>query len=176
MGNEKGIPQIIEALQYIESENIKLLCVGGPLDNVEGYYNIAEKYNIDKNKLIFVDRLPVSELYKYISASSILLMPFPYTEHYAYFMSPLKMFEYMASKRPIIATKLPSIMEVLEDKKNAILCEPDDPNDLASKIKWVLHNDCDEIVYQAYMDVQKYTWEKRVKSIISWINNEPNTF
>ena len=121
--------------------------------------------------MIFIDRQPVTELYKYISASSILLMPFPFTTHYAYYMSPLKMFEYMGSKRPIIATNLPSIIEILEDKKNAILCEPDNPKDLADKINWVLENDCTDIVNQAYEDVQEYTWDKRAENIKNFMEN-----
>ena len=161
---EKGIPQIVESLQYTDN-NIKAIFLGGPLDNVHFYYEIAKKYNIDKNKLIFIDRQPVCELYKYISASSILLMPFPFTNHYAYYMSPLKMFEYMASKRPVIASNLPSICEVLQDKKNAILCEPNNSKDLSDKINWVLENNCKNIVNQAFADVQEYTWDKRAANI-----------
>ena len=169
MGNEKGIPEIIESLKYIDSSKVKLLCVGGPLDNVDKYYKIADNFGIDKDRLIFIDRRPVGELYKYISASSVLLMPFPYTEHYAYFMSPLKMFEYMASKRPIVASRLPSIEEVLKDKHNAILCEPDNPEDLANKIKWCLENDTSNLVNQAFSDVQNYTWDKRANDIVAFM-------
>ena len=169
LGEEKGIPQIIESLQYLD-DDIKVIFLGGPLDSVKNYYEIAKNFNISKEKMIFIDRQPVTELYKYISASSILLMPFPFTIHYAYYMSPLKMFEYMASKRPVIATKLPSIIEVLEDKKNAILCEPDNPKDLADKINWTLNNDCSAIVNQAFEDVQQYNWDIRAKKIKFFID------
>jgi glycosyltransferase involved in cell wall biosynthesis len=171
LGEEKGIPQIIESLQYTD-DKVKAIFLGGPLDNVNFYYEIAKKYSIPKDKMIFIDRQPVNQLYKYISASSILLMPFPFTTHYAYYMSPLKMFEYMGSKRPIIATTLPSICEVLEDKKNAILCEPDNPKDLADKINWVLENDCTDIVNQAFEDVQEYTWDKRAEKIKNFMDEK----
>lgn len=164
LGEEKGIPQIIESLQYVD-DVVKAIFLGGPMDNITNYYKIADYFNIPKEKMIFIDRQPVTELYKYISASSILLMPFPFTTHYAYYMSPLKMFEYMASFRPIVATNLPSIVEVLEDKKNAILCESDNPKDLADKINWTLKNDCTDIVNQAFEDVQEYTWDKRAFNI-----------
>lgn len=171
LGEEKGIPQIIESLQYLD-DNIKAIFLGGPLDSIKSYYEIANKFNISKDKMIFIDRQPVTELYKYISASSILLMPFPFTTHYAYYMSPLKMFEYMGSKRPIIATNLPSIIEVLEDKKNAILCEPDNPKDLADKINWTFENDSTDIVNQAYDDVQEYTWDKRAENIKNFMEKK----
>jgi glycosyltransferase involved in cell wall biosynthesis len=164
MGDEKGIPQIIECLQYLK-EDVKAIFLGGPLDNILKYNKIANRFNIVKDRMIFIDRQPVTELYKYMSASNVLLMPFPFTIHYAYYMSPLKMFEYMANKRPIVASRLPSIEEVLVDKKNAILCEPDNPKDLAQKINWALENDCFNIVNTAFKDVQEYTWDKRAKNI-----------
>ncbi len=164
LGEEKGIPQIIESLKFVK-DDVKAIFLGGPLDNVDMYYEIAKRYSISKDRIIFLDRQPVTELYKYISASSVLLMPFPFTKHYAYYMSPLKMFEYMASKRPIVASNLPSICEVLDDRKNAVLCEPDNPKDLADKINWVLQNDCTDMVNQAYIDVQEYTWDKRAENI-----------
>ena len=41
-------------------------------------------------------------------------------------MSPLKIFEYMSHGKPIIATELPVIREVLESGKNALLAPSDD--------------------------------------------------
>ena len=64
---------------------------------------------------------------------------------------------------------LPQICEVLEDRKNAILCEP---KDLADKINWILENDCINIVNQAFEDVQEYTWDKRAESIKNFMEKE----
>lgn len=41
-------------------------------------------------------------------------------------MSPLKIFEYMASARAIVASRLPTIEEVLEDGRDALLVGPED--------------------------------------------------
>ncbi len=46
----------------------------------------------------------------------------------------------MASKKPIIASDLPSIKCIL-NKENAIFCKPGDPNDLAEKISYLLNNE-----------------------------------
>lgn len=40
-------------------------------------------------------------------------------------MSPLKIFEYMASGRPIVCSRLPALAEVLEHEQHALMCEPD---------------------------------------------------
>ncbi|KKS24991.1 MAG: Glycosyl transferase group 1 [Candidatus Jorgensenbacteria bacterium GW2011_GWF2_41_8] len=53
--------------------------------------------------------------------------------------SPLKLFEYMASGRPIVASDLLSLREILTEQE-AIFFKPDDPLDLALKIKEILVN------------------------------------
>ena len=73
----------------------------------------------------------------------------------------------MAARKPIVASRLPSLQEILRDGENAILFNPDDPKDLAEKITWVLENDCSKIVEQAWQDVQEYTWEKRAERIVT---------
>jgi len=86
--------------------------------------------------------------------------------------SPMKMFEYMASQRPIIASDLPSIKEILNEN-NAILVKSDDSEDLASNINVILKNQdfSDKILMQAYQDVQKYSWINRVKTILFFIKS-----
>jgi glycosyltransferase involved in cell wall biosynthesis len=87
-------------------------------------------------------------------------------------MSPLKIFEYMASKRPIIATNLPSLREILVDGENAILVPPGSPGALAGAIKRLSGDNalCAKLAENAYLDVsEKYTWKMRAEKIISFI-------
>ena len=84
------------------------------------------------------------------------------------YTSPLKMFEYMVSRRPIVASNLPSLREVLNEK-NAMLVRPDSAADLAEGIRVVLADQAQAhlLSEQAFKDVQKYTWQKRAKMILS---------
>lgn len=41
-------------------------------------------------------------------------------------MSPLKLFEYMSQARPIVASDIPVIREVLTPGEDALLCDPND--------------------------------------------------
>ena len=88
----------------------------------------------------------------------------------AQWMSPMKMFEYMATGLPIISSDLPSLREVLQNKKNALLVSPSDPR------AWCDALDCLSLdselacrigkkAYQDYKD--KYTWGARARKIIS---------
>jgi glycosyltransferase involved in cell wall biosynthesis len=85
----------------------------------------------------------------------------------------MKMFEYMASQRPIVASDLPSIREVLSEN-NAVLIEPDNPQSLAEGIKKALTDKelSQRISQQTQTDVEEYTWDKRAQKILEFIKNE----
>ena len=125
-----------------------------------------------EKQVVFLPRVSLELLPLYQKASNILLMPFPNTEHYAYYMSPMKMFEYMASKRPIIASDLPSIKEVL-NTQNAILVRPGSTQDLVRGVERLLNDTSlgNRIAYKAFSDVVQYTWKKRAKKIISFLED-----
>jgi glycosyltransferase involved in cell wall biosynthesis len=138
---------------------------------VPAYYKIIEELRLDRNRFYFHDLVPVSEVPAYLAACDIVAMPFPWTPHYAYHMSPLKMFEYMAAEKPILATQLPSVMEVLVDGKNAVLVEPDNPKALAQGIRRIMEDKefSRRISAQARQDVLAYTWEERAQKILCFI-------
>lgn len=169
-GMEKGIDDILESLKLLNDKNIIFMAVGGSEEEIAHYQEKAEKLNINE-QVILLGHCEQNKVAIYQKACDVLLMPFPYNQHYAYFMSPLKMFEYMASKRPIIASNLPSVREVLNET-NAILIEPDNPESLTQGIKKSLENKelSDKISKQAYFDAQKYSWEQRAKNIVDFIS------
>ncbi|MFH1308724.1 MAG: glycosyltransferase family 4 protein, partial [Patescibacteria group bacterium] len=86
------------------------------------------------------------------------------------YTSPMKMFEYMASKKPIVASDLESFKEVLNNK-NSILVESDNEKALADGINKVLGDRdlAQKLSSQAYLDVQKYTWDDRAKQILDFV-------
>ncbi len=168
MGVDKGINEIMEALKILDS-NVFFAAVGGSTCDIEFYNQMASGLGVS-SRVLLVSHVSQKELAVWQKAADILLMPFPKKAHYEYFMTPLKMFEYMASQRPIIASDLPSIREVLNEK-NCLFCQPQDAEDLAEKIKFLLANDeyGKKITAQAYADVKNYTWDKRVGDILNFI-------
>jgi glycosyltransferase involved in cell wall biosynthesis len=168
MGMDKGIKDILLSLTFLEKE-VLFLAVGGDQKDINFYQKMADDLKVSK-LVKFIGHIKQNELAVYQKAADILLMPFPNIEHYSKFMSPIKMFEYMASKRPIIASNLPTIKEVLNND-NCLFCEPDNPRDLAIKIEELLNNKerGDKLSQVAFKDVQRYTWENRVKMILKFI-------
>ncbi len=168
MGMDKGISDILRALSRLP-DNVIFIAVGGSQADIDDYQKLARELKVE-NRVVFVGHISQPELALFQQACDILLMPFPLTEHYAYYMSPLKMFEYLAAGRPIIATDLPAVKEVLNND-NAILVKPDNPADLAAGISRLLSDpDLSEIISaQARRDARKYSWAKRVESILGFI-------
>jgi len=172
-GKEKGLGTMLMSLKILKDEgmrNLVMLVVGGKKEDFKIYEERAKEIGLNENDFIFIEQVPFTEAPKYEKASDILVIPFPKEKHYAYYASPLKLFEYMASNNPIIASELPSLREIL-DKNNSILVEPDNPEAMAKGIKKLLSDAelAQKISEQAYKDVQEYTWNNRAKKILDFI-------
>jgi len=99
----------------------------------------------------------------------------PYQEHIsassggdiARYLSPMKLFEYLACKRPILSSDIPVLRETLNEN-NALLLPPDKIEAWAGALQ-LLQNDPDkreQLAAQAGQDAQKYTWRARAARIL----------
>ena len=169
MGVDKGIDEILGVLKLLDNSFI-FLAVGGHENDIKYYKNKAEELGVGA-KTFFKDRYSHDELALIQKASDLLLMPFPDKAHYRYHMTPLKMFEYMCSDRLIIASDLPSIKEILNEK-NALFCKPGDVQDLFQKINLAFGDTelREKLSRQALLDVKEFSWKKRAEKIIKFIN------
>ncbi len=166
MGVDKGIDEILQAVKKINDKNIVFIAVGGNEKDIKYYEYFAKDIGVDENCL-FIGRRAQTDLALWQKAADILLMPFPDKAHYRYFMTPLKIFEYMAAGRPIIASSLPSIREILNEK-NAFFCRPGDVDDLSEKIDYVFDNkeEALEKSEHAFAKVLDFGWGERAKNIL----------
>jgi glycosyltransferase involved in cell wall biosynthesis len=104
-------------------------------------------------------------------AADVVVLPNTAREDISkYYTSPMKLFEYMASRRPIVATDIPSIREIVDDSR-AIMVKPDDPESMARGIIEALENQelTDRITDAAYHSVALHTWGKRAQRILDFV-------
>jgi glycosyltransferase involved in cell wall biosynthesis len=106
---------------------------------------------------------------EYLLASDVLLMPYSRKCENVEWMSPLKLFEYMTSGCPIVATDLPALRKHLDNGRNALLVQPDDPGALGGGIKTIMNDRIygSRLAEAARQDVSNYTWYNRAREILS---------
>lgn len=169
-GEEKGIPEIIQAAGILQKTQPELdfYFIGGPTSRVARYHEIAVKHGVEKSRLIFRGKQPIQQVPLWLKAADVLLMPHPKTDFYSKHVSPLKMFEYMAAQRPIIASKLPAIEDILEGGKTAYLAKAGDASDLARILSEVFADSqrAAEVSRAAKAKGRGFTWANRAQGIL----------
>jgi glycosyltransferase involved in cell wall biosynthesis len=119
------------------------------------------------SRVTFTGLIPPPAVAARLREANVLVLPNPASAISSEFTSPLKLFEYMAAGRPIVAADLPSIREVLTDERNALLVPPGNPTALTAAIVR-LKDDRDlglRLAAQAAEDVREYTWARRAERL-----------
>jgi glycosyltransferase involved in cell wall biosynthesis len=93
------------------------------------------------------------------------------------YASPMKMFEYMASKRVIISSDLPVIREVL-NPSNAMLCPTDDIEAWSQALGSLIYDEDKRhaLAGQAWLDIQQYTWLERARNALDGFPTQPRKY
>lgn len=167
----KGVDTVVEAAELSENNNLVFVLIGGTDGDIEKYKKIIEEKKLNNIKLL--GRKKKSKIPKFLKTADVLLLPnTSVSVESIEYTSPIKMFEYMASGVPIIASNLSSIKEMLNDS-NSFLFEADSALSLVGELNHVVENEDLALgrAAKSKEDVQEYTWEKRVGKIIKSIEN-----
>ena len=157
----KGVELIMKAADGLP--NISFVIIGGSQKEIENFQDIP-------SNIYFSKRKSQKEIPFYLKAADLLILPMNKTLFYGLYASPLKLFEYMASGTPILASDFGAIREVLNEK-NAFLFDPDNINDLIEKIKYISNNNekAIRIAKESLKLIKDYTWQKRVERILNFL-------
>jgi glycosyltransferase involved in cell wall biosynthesis len=162
----KGIATLSHAATLLP--NVRFYLVGGsPIELTELRKQVVLPPNVT-----LVGQVPHAMVPLWQGAADILVLPNTATENIsARYTSPMKLFEYMASERPIVASRLPAITELLSEK-NAFTCEPDDPALLATTLHNALQNSNEgkKRARAARDAVESLSWDKRAARLYARMN------
>ena len=167
----KGVYTLAEAMRHLP-ETYLLCIVGGMVEDRQALQRCIVERQLPR--IMLVGHVPYQAVPQYLAAADVLALPNSAAASISReCTSPLKLFEYMAAQRPIVASDLPSLREILRDGENACLVPPDDSIALAEGVMRVMNDPAlqTRLIAAAYADVQGYTWNKRAQQIITTIEH-----
>lgn len=161
----KGIETIIDSAELIDSKNVTFYIIGGLKRDLQKYKHEIKDRKFDNINLVGYENH--KKIPYYLNASDALLLPNNRDDKSKYHTSPLKLFEYMASGKPILASDLPSVRQVLDENK-CYFFEPEKPRDFIEKLEKIKENpvEASQKSAKAKNASEKYSWKKRCLKII----------
>ena len=133
----QGIPFLIEAVELLKHEDFTVLIVGsGP---IEGELREMVKNKQLDGKIKFTGPVEYKNIPGYINCGDICVAPFTINRNMKIGLSPLKVYEYGACGKPVIASRIKNL-EFIEQENIGRLVEPENPEALAEAIKSMLGN------------------------------------
>ncbi|MDO8482029.1 MAG: glycosyltransferase family 4 protein [bacterium] len=160
----KGVDIARKAAEY--APDVIWLFVGGTADECKKLKQEAPK------QVMTLPRTRREDIANLLCSADVLLLPNksgdPASERDT---SPMKLFEYMASGVPIVASDIPSLKEIL-DGSTAFLVAPNDPKVLAERVRKVLSDsgEATRRANSARVAVEAYTWDKRAEGMLNFLN------
>lgn len=160
--SNKGVETLVEAADNIDAS---VYVVGGYEEDIA---RIEESVTVSEN-IKFTGFVEPSKIVYYQCAADVLVAT---ADPDAEYFSPLKLFEYMAAGKPIVATRIPAFEEVLADKENCLYVRPNDSIDISNKINELLvKSQLRESIKQNNLEnVKNFTWDHRAERILKFIS------
>jgi len=163
----QGVEYLIKSIPLIlkQCPRTKFLIVGdGPMN--QELIELAEQIGVS-NRVIFVGMVPYQKVPLYMNASDVCVAPFIRERNERCGVSPLKLCEYMACGKPVVASRVGGL-EILEENQRGVLVEPEKPSELATAIIKLLQNQ--ELRKQMGANGRKYvvenqSWESVAKRV-----------
>lgn len=156
----KGISTLIQAAAYLPSTTV-LVVVGGTKPQLNSFIQDAKPKN-----LIHIPYQPTNKIAKFQLAADALIIPnsqnLSFSSRYT---SPIKLFEYFAAAKPIIASQVPAITQFAGSK--VLYFEPDNPESLAKSITRLSSDKklINKLSHYSKALSHKFTWKSRAQKI-----------
>lgn len=166
---EKGVAELIDAVAILRAKGSPIFCwiVGGPGSWLGTYKHRSEENGLTAKDIRFQGAIPVRRVPSAIAACDVCVYPAPKSRH-PYFLrdtSPLKLFEYLAARKPIVCADLPPIRDIVSDRV-VHFCAPGDPESLAQGITAAIENPLHNPEERADI-VHKHSWAQRMERILA---------
>ena len=162
----KGVDILLEALARVPEAHG--LIVGGHSEepDLARVTALAARLGIE-SRVTFTGLVEPARVPALLQRATVLVLPNPASAISNRYTSPLKLFEYLAAGRAIVASDLPSIREVVHDGVEALLVPPGDAEALAGAIRRVLADEAlsGRLAKAAWELAPHYSWARRAERL-----------
>jgi glycosyltransferase involved in cell wall biosynthesis len=131
----KGVGRLIEAMPGIA--DACLVVAGGPPARIAELERQAAALGV-AGRVRFLGSVPPERRFQAIADADVCLLPLTDTSIGSRYTSPLKLFEYMAAGKPIVAADVPALRSVITDGVDGVLAPVNDEHGLAAAINGLL--------------------------------------
>tara|TARA_Y100000589_G_scaffold132495_1_gene126445 strand:+ start:119829 stop:120971 length:1143 start_codon:yes stop_codon:yes gene_type:complete len=162
----KGIIPLVKTMQLLPQAHLKVIGDGEEKENIKSLIQELQLKNVT-----LLGAQPIEEVRKHIYESYALVLPSFYETQGIVSM------EANACMKPVAASNINGIKEVVKDGYNGILFEPGNINDMAEKISFLLNNKEDAKKMgkngRKLME-EKFSWKKIAMQTITFYNRRLN--
>jgi glycosyltransferase involved in cell wall biosynthesis len=162
-----GLDLLVEAFQTLRGHSAAyhLLLVGdGALRSwIEGYLRGARlEPMVTITGWVAADRLP-----GLIQRMDIAVAPYPFLD--GFYFSPLTLFEYLAVGKPVVASRIGQIPEIIQHGTTGLLARPGDTQDLVHTIERLRHDPRlrQHLGHAASREARHHTWEHNARRVMT---------
>jgi len=151
-----GLKEVASQLARTDNPHLKLLIVGEG-DAYTELRAIRDNYGLE-DRIILAGKKSYEEIPGFIAASDICLLPSYPWEPIMQDIVPIKTYEYMAMKKPVIATRLPGVMKEFGEGNGVVYA--DKPEDAVTKAMELIQSGIiEEVGSRARSFVERNSWE-----------------
>ena len=163
----KGLRYLIEALPQVLSKiEVTLLVVGEFWGDKDKYLRLIKDKDVESAVVVVDKYVPNEEIRSYFSAADLVVQPYISATGSGVIQTAF------GFDKPVIATKVGSLPEVIEDGKTGYLVPPRDPDELAQAIlRFFREQKSEEFINNIKKEQHRFSWETMVAVIESLVVN-----
>ena len=125
-----------------KNKKIVFLLVGDG-DGIGECRKLAKQLRVE-DSVIFAGKVPFDEIPSYVRSADACIALFdrnyPPFKKFSFFYSPMKVMEYFACGKPVIASDFGNLKKLIKNKKNGLLVRENNINEIADAITYLVEN------------------------------------
>ena len=163
----KGLDNLLEAMALINGKlNLKLIIAGEFYSNEEKYKKLIENLRIRDKLFLFTDFIPTSEVKYYFSACDAVILPYKDATQSGIMQIAMNF------RKPVIATNVGGLAEVVKNNTTGFIVEKENPRILAETIiKFYSEDKEKEFLVNIEKELDKYSWNRFVVGMLELVNS-----